>query len=306
MHPLLRRGHHATLLAEGCDQSVPGVHRARGNDWRVLLVEKALISVLRHRKPTRLFWGDMTDLFQESVPYAYLDRCFAVAALTPHITHMFLTKRPERMLAWLTKHYGVFSPGARELAHTYVANLPGYDPEHPKWWKLAANAFNIWPLPNVYLGASVESAPYRSRIEALRETPAAVRFLSIEPMLSSVGKIDLVGIDWVICGGESGPGAQPMHPGWARSLRDQCVAAGVPFFMKQWGEWQDGSDARAKELTLYPDGRTCEFTKEAILAEERRSGKPHSGGRLVSRVGKKAAGRLLDGREWNEMPAVRA
>ena len=130
------------------------------------------------------------------------------------------------------------------------------------------------------MGVSVEDRARLARVDDLRATPAALRFLSLEPLLEDLGQIDLRGIDWVIVGGESGPRARPMHPDWARSLRDQCAAAGVPFFFKQWGEWQP-----------------CDWPPaHAECAKERWSTA------RGSRVGKKAAGRLLDGREWNEYP----
>jgi hypothetical protein len=116
------------------------------------------------------------------------------------------------------------------------------------------------------------------------------------------------GISLAVCGGETGPHARPMHPDIPRKLRDDCVAAGVPFFFKSWGEWAPGSDASVKTICVYDDGRTVEFTKEAILAEEKRSGKPHQEAHptLMSRVGKKAAGRTLDGRTWEQVPEVKA
>lgn len=120
-------------------------------------------------------------------------------------------------------------------------------------------------LPNMWLGVSVESAKYKDRIDMLRDTPAAIRFLSIEPLLEDIGQLDLRGIDWVIVGGESGPEARPMQPHWARMVRDQCLAFAVPFLFKQWGE---------------------------------------TNGMLVN-VGKKAAGRILDGRTWDQFPEVR-
>lgn len=119
-------------------------------------------------------------------------------------------------------------------------------------------------LPNMWLGVSVESAKYKDRIDMLRDTPAAIRFLSIEPLLEDIGVLNLDGIDWVIVGGESGPEARPMQPHWAREVRDQCLSAGVPFLFKQWGE-----------------------TNEKLV-----------------NVGKKAAGRLLDGVEYNGFPCA--
>jgi protein gp37 len=113
-------------------------------------------------------------------------------------------------------------------------------------------------------------------------------------------------LDWVICRGETGPYARPMHPDWVRSIRDQAVAAGVPFFFNSWGEWAPGSDYRKKILCVYNDGRTVKFTKEAILRGEFLSKTPHNqcNPTLMSRVGKKAACRLLDGQTWDEVPGV--
>jgi protein gp37 len=139
-------------------------------------------------------------------------------------------------------------------------------------------------LPNVWLGTSVESAAYEWRVDKLRETPAAVRFLSCEPLLGPLHDLNLTGIGWVIVGGESGPGARPMVSAWARDIRDQCRAAGVPFFFKQWGAWApDGEGPK-----LMPNQRAQTFIE----------------GESLTRWGKSASGRLLNGREWNEMPEV--
>lgn len=333
-----------------------------------ILDEKQLLSVLKRKKPTRIFWGDMTDLFQAGIPDAFLDKCFAVCALTPHITHMFLTKRPERMLAYLTR------PALFQSIHEEIKRRMGYDnPKRP-----AVNPTDI-PLPNVWLGVSVENqATADARIPLLLKTPAAVRFISAEPLLDTLdlsrwleptgvecmdvcpgrryvkdGEIETFvssgetiplcpdcglratwagyddGIDWVICGGESGPGARPMHPNWARSLRDQCVAAGVPFFFKQWGEWKPISEMPEPEHdALYvsnkkaPEewqqdeydeshGRRCtvraeymNFSGERGLDRGFHSIDGH-GGMTFFGVGKKAAGALLDGVEHKQFPEVR-
>lgn len=139
------------------------------------------------------------------------------------------------------------------------------------------------PPPNVWLGVSVESSKYLGRVDMLREVPAAVRFLSVEPLLEDLGQIDLTGIHWVIVGGESGPNARAMHAGWVRSIKDQCIAAGVPFFFKQWGEWIPVSQ---HDFRGFNPGVKSQAMEDALFAH----------------VGKKAAGRLLDGREWSEMP----
>jgi len=198
----------------------------------VRLNEQWLDQPLRWRNPRRIFVCAHGDLFHENVPDEWIDRVFTVMALARRHTFQCLTKRPERARAYL----------ASEDREDKV--------RHPR---------RGWPLPNVWLGASVEDqATADRRIPDLLATPAAVRFLSMEPLLGPV-QIDrvreqtggehvnaLTGItkgfltdyhgahlDWVIVGGESGPGARPMHPDWARSLRDRCRAAGVAFFLKQ-------------------------------------------------------------------------
>ncbi|MBO0879976.1 MAG: DUF5131 family protein, partial [Mycobacterium sp.] len=173
-----------------------------------------------------------------------------------------------------------------------------------------------WPLPNVWLGVSVENQRWADiRIPALLDTPAAVRFLSCEPLLGPVDLTDLdtnpgeVGdavspcdcdldcgvsrcparVDWVIVGGESGPCSRPMHPDWARSLRDQCQAAGVPFFFKQWGNFRPGGDVAQPCVWVSRDG-----VIEPFVDHHRQA--------AMVRVGKKHAGRMLDGRTWDEFP----
>ena len=133
-----------------------------------------------------------------------------------------------------------------------------------------------------------ELARLRQDIAALRAVPAAVRHLSAEPLLGPLDNLDLSGIDWVIAGGESGPGARPMHPGWVRSLRDQCAAAGVPFFFKQWGAWAPApEDMNFAEAERFAKGRPFEH---------------HTSGHTLVRVGKKKAGATLDGRTHQEFP----
>ncbi|HWR66089.1 MAG TPA: phage Gp37/Gp68 family protein [Bellilinea sp.] len=242
---------------------------------------------LHWKKPRRVFVNSMSDLFHPDVPFDFIDRVFAVMALCPQHTFLVLTKRPERMVAWFrdisstTRSTWVWS----EMGRLLNANKVRY-PE--------------WPLPNVWMGVSVEDQKAADeRIPLLLQTPAAVRFISAEPLL---GPVDLrrgiystspdgesrgtsvEGLNWVICGGESGSNARPMHPDWVRGLRDQCQAAGVPFFFKQWGEWA-------------PDC-LCD-TKEAHKTIDRPQ-PGHIG--CMFRCGKKAAGRLLDGHEWNEYP----
>jgi protein gp37 len=172
-----------------------------------------------------------------------------------------------------------------------------------------------WPLPNVWLGVSVENqATANERIPLLLRTPAAVRFLSMEPLLGPVvlpevflKRLHFDGrdhnypdgagmIDWIIVGGESGPKARPMHPDWVRSLRDQCAAAGVPFLFKQWGEWAPALAG----MWFYPLTDGPQFSQRA----EGKDCFTFDDGAGAVRIGKTAAGRLLDGREWNEFPEV--
>jgi protein gp37 len=147
-----------------------------------------------------------------------------------------------------------------------------------------------WPLPNVWLGASIESDRYTWRADHLRRTPAAVRWISAEPLVGPLPSLDLAGIDWVVAGGESGPGARPMHPDWVRELRDRCANRDVAFLFKQWGEWApvEGDGVEAGRYVGREDGQTY--------------GAAQAGGVLMSRLGKRAAGRELDGRTWDEYP----
>lgn len=267
---------------------------------------------LRWKRPRMIFVCAHGDLFHDDVPDAWIDRVFAVMALAPQHIFQVLTKRPERMREYMSAE-NVSARVIDAMLAMQTVRLP------------FAKLLKRWPLPNVWLGTSVEDqARADERIPHLLATPAAVRFVSYEPALGPVdlrlirvpGSDDgdshyrgsaLHGkprLDWVIVGGESGPGARPMHPDWARSIRDQCEAAGVPFFFKQVGEWafdvgphipvspgrlawvrqEDGKVARAREV-------------ERI---ERREGAQNW--KQVARVGKKAAGALLDGKPHGGTP----
>ena len=197
---------------------------------------------LRWTKPRRIFVNSMSDLFHPDVPFEFIDKVFAVMALARRHTFQVLTKRPERMHVYLTARRRVDQ--INRAIWSQLGSRVGSKIEHGGEWRCAL------PLPNVWLGVSVEDqAAADDRIPQLLQTPAAVRFLSVEPMLGPI-RLDLHGhrvgapgsavvgvIDWVICGGESGPKARPMHPDWVRGLRDQCAATFLPFLFKQWGEW---------------------------------------------------------------------
>lgn len=293
---------------------------------------------LRRKKPTTYFVNSMGDLFHPNVPDAWIDRAFAVMALAPQHTFQVLTKHPERMRDWMLEHateawgdlsYATFFQQAFDWP--YFADKQEWLDNHLNNGALD-DALCCQPelWPNVHLGVSVENNEHRHRITVLQQTPAAIRFISYEP---AIGPLDLVHIgdsfkpepnvtvrlqhgafshitngtynlrpiDWVICGGESGKGARPMHPDWARSLRDQCGAAGVPFFFKQWGAWCEAregqEDHHSKWRAMYLDGRLTSPAKAATETTENLA--------VIARVGKKAAGRLLDGRFHDGLPEIR-
>ncbi|MFN3473527.1 MAG: phage Gp37/Gp68 family protein [Blastomonas sp.] len=298
---------------------------------KVAVNESTMLAPLRRRKPTMYFVNSMSDLFHEAVPDEVIDRVFAVMALCPQHTFQVLTKRSERMRAYLTTGRSIYV-----WRQTRELGLP--ELERAKRLDSAVRRRVFLPLANVWLGVSVEDQKRADeRIPDLLATPAAVRFLSCEPLLGPVSleeawhgesaldsecwgecgwcvkgypplhncrdnrqsEADWMkgrsGIDWVIVGGESGPGARPMHPQWARSLRDQCAAAGVPFFFKQWGEWKALSG---------PDGFWPHNTSHHCRLMT--DGTRHPRGWSMQRVGKKAAGRTLDGVTHDAMPQVQA
>ena len=258
--------------------------------------EEWLDQPLRWKKPRKIFVCAHGDLFHESVPDEWIDRVFAVMALAPQHTFQVLTKRPERARAYMA---GLGEAGPLDIfvrGNGRLLKAAEYSTRNTA--RIEFQPVQRWPLRNVWLGTSVsDQSSADLRIPHLLAAPAAVRFISAEPLLGPVDltavKHDLHGkicamtgylgtgmygdygprLDWVICGGESGPHARPMHPDWARSLRNQCQAAKVPFLFKQWGAWapneKQGSD-------------------------------------YFQKVGKARAGRQLDGREWNEMPGAPA
>lgn len=190
-----------------------------GPGFGITLHEKALSQPLGWKTPKTVFVNSMSDLFHAKVPLDFVKQVFEVIASTPQHTYQILTKRSSRL---------------PRIAHRLD-----------------------WP-DNLWLGVSVENADYLHRVDHLRSTPAKVKFLSCEPLIGPLDDLNLIGIDWVITGGESGPNARPLDIEWVRGIRDNCVENRVPFFHKQWG------------------GRTP-----------------------------KAGGRQLDGRIWDEMPALR-
>ena len=283
-----------------------------------------LTQPLRWKRPRRIFVNSMSDLFAEGVADATIDKVFAVMALCPQHTFQVLTKRPERMRDYMR------GAGRRVGDIAIINAIRRGDPRGDQWGR--EDNFP-WPLPNVWLGVSTEDqARAGERIPILLNTPAAVRFISAEPLL---GHIDLqryvelchgdrdgdclhdrcpqvrdgepistgrhcpldrwndadegerpVILDWVIVGGESGPGARPMQPDWVRQIRDDCAAAGVPFFFKQWGEHVDVQNMPDDTYTRLERGGDERLLLDGPI-----------------RVGKHRGGRTLDGATHDGMPA---
>lgn len=267
-----------TRVSEGCRNCYMArtVPRFGQDPWKVVLHPDRLDHPIRWQKPRRIFVNSLSDLFHEDVPDEFIGKAFVTMAQANRHTFQILTKRPQRMLKLMKNPPSSFPCGM-------IAGSP---------------------LPNVWLGVSVENQETADeRIPILLQTPAAKRFISAEPLL---GPVDLwsakypwpdgkggigsafawgTGVKWVIAGGESGPGARPMHPDWARSIRDQCQAAGVPFFFKQWGEYQPLT--RTDGVQDMPFGGYNVETRFGFLKK-----------------GKKESGAVLDGREWKEWPTT--
>lgn len=300
--------------------------------------EQWLDQPIRWRRPRRIFVCAHGDLFAEGVPDEWIDRVFAVMVLASQHTYQVLTKRPERMRAYVSE------PATVRRIYELVCDLvvdrqmpviliaPGIDeraaPPGPRVH------LDTWPLPNVWLGVSTEDqATADERIPELLATPAAVRFVSAEPLLGAMdlgdylhrvtgravdpicdicderheGPCEANALDWVIVGGESGPDARPMHPNWARSIRDQCQEAGVAFFFKQWGAWAPGGNATWPATKTERTASWCEDRWHFDSLTPRQSEETHRDDEPdVFLLGKAAAGRLLDGREWSEFPEGRS
>jgi len=271
---------------------------------------KWLDQPLRWTKPRAIFVCAHGDLFAEGVNELWIDNVFAVMALAPQHTFQVLTKRPDRM-----RDYIRGMEQRRDFIAGYGALIWGGD--RPDWVYETAHEALARPLPNVWLGVSVEDQKRADeRLPILLDTPAAIRWISAEPLLGPISIVDamwagdgpaeanlLATLDWVVAGGESGADARPMHPDWARSLRDQCAIAGVPFLFKQWGafapkkitltEFWNPATARIGELIANPHGTLDQYPSDAgnVIA--------------MRNVGKKTAGRLLDGVEHNGFPEIR-
>lgn len=322
----------------GCDKISPGckhcyaetfAERFRGvkghayeQGFDLRTVPEALQLPLRWKRARRIFVNSMSDLFHKDVPSSFIDEVIATMLLAHWHTYQVLTKRAERMAQHLS------DPGLYERVLAIVNRI-----RDGATGALRAHLYSVgvsnpmtFPAPWIWWGVSVEDqARADERIPHLLRTPAAVRFLSCEPLLERVELRRWIndpcncmvptmegagqhapkcrtfqepwGIDWIIVGGESGPGARPMHPEWARSLRDQCIAARVPFFFKQWGAW----------LEIEYDRESPPGARDGERYLNLAGGHGFHGESVVRlRVGRKQNnGRLLNGREWNEFPSVR-
>jgi len=203
---------------------------------------------LKWRKPRRVFACSMGDLFHEDVPDEFIAQVFAVMwRCWPRHTFQVLTKRPARMLDLMTRMETGRCTQWGKHAGTPLSDIVWL--KGRAWQRAMAKETRFctkvcdWPLPNVWLGVTAENqARADERTRLLQQTPAAVRFVSVEPMLGPIYSMPLEGVDWVICGAETGLGARPMQPEWAYHLRDQCRNMGVPFFFKKWSKGLDGGD----------------------------------------------------------------
>lgn len=228
-------------VSPGCDNcyAVGTVHRGlaeqhRGltvraegaTDWtgEVRVVESMMDRPLRWTKPRRIFVNSLSDLFHPDVSDETIARIFAVMALAPQHTFQVLTKRPQRMADMLSTML-FWKVVASHCADDQTASLS---------WPYRTAVANHQGLPNVWLGVSIESDRYAFRAAHLRRTPAAVRWISAEPLLGPLPSLDLTGIDWLVVGGESGPKARPMHPQWVRDLRDECTDICCPECGETW------------------------------------------------------------------------
>jgi protein gp37 len=336
-----------TKVSPGCDhcyaetlaerfRGTPGHYFERGFD--VVLREDKVELPLRWTRPRRIFVNSMSDLFHEAVPDLFIERVFDVMEAASYHTFQVLTKRHSRMRAFVQRRERSRAEYAAKFADCPTEAMRNSPAAQLARQRAARPPANIW------LGVSVESQKWADvRVPALLDTPAAVRWLSCEPLLGPVDLSRWLGVEnfdsfgwgeelgaaltgrvggglgWVVVGGESGRGARPMHPDWARTLRDQSVAAGVPFFFKQHGEWaplgplydQDDDDTEADEarmeavaLEVHGGIGIAELESSGHVVRGHQPGDPRTW--LMARLGKKSAGRALDGRAWDQYPALEA
>lgn len=266
-------------------------------------IPEMLDAPLRWKKPSLIFVNSMSDLFHNDITDEQIAETLAVVAYCERHTFQILTKRPERMLDVLGR---VVTERVAKHGASAGQRLPDCVWAKERVWQIVQSRYDAgrvhswhWPLTNLHLGVSVENqSAVDERIPLLLQCPAAVRWVSCEPLLGQIDFSqvptplrDSVRIDWVVTGGESGPNARPMHPDWARSLRDQCKAANVPYFFKQHGEWSEDDN-----------GDRCVMRNGQNLPNLEPNGNNGYGACRISRVGKKRAGNLLDGVRYEMRP----
>jgi len=274
----------------------------------VRMNDKALHQALAWKRGRKIFWNAHGDIFHENVTDEQIDRQFAACALSPQHIHMILTKRSARMREYLSRPGVEVRIGLEALGMAIEAKASNSRSLLGAGVKIKGSDINpgalvTWPLPNVWLGVSVEDQQRADvRVPDLVGTSAAVRFISAEPLL---GPVDLRRwlrrLQWVITGGESGQNARPLHPLWPETLQQQCANFGVAYLHKQWGEWMP---------VEYVEGAGEDFDYRFLDGSGRLASSYGTMPRFIEahgtdfvRIGKKAAGRMLDGREWSEFPA---
>ena len=293
-----------------------------------VLREDILMQPMRWKKPRTIGVQFMGDLFHDSIPFAWIDRILAMVAECERHTFLILTKRPARMVEYFQD----------DSLEDRITEYWQGDNEDRQTWNI------MLPLPNLYLGVSVENQPATSRLDELAKLSALGwrTWASLEPLIGGVslahwlhpqeeetaGCATTRELDWVVCGGESGPNARPCHPDWIRSLRDQCAAASVPFWFKQWGEWVCAKEHKwstnydeiksafmnrhSREMEVlritsngtYIDDASREFDSRYMRWLAPNGGNHPCAQSLspMARVGKHRAGAMLDGREHHERP----
>lgn len=229
-----------------------GTRATSGPGFGIAIHRDQLSLPHKWRAPRTIFVNSMSDLFHPEVPDEFIREVFAVMADTPRHTYQLLTKRAQRL--------SKIAPSLQ------------------------------WP-DNVWMGVSIETDRFSFRANHLRKVPAAIRFVSAEPLLGPLTNFDLTGIDWVIAGGESGPAARPMHPEWVRDLRDRCIQENVAFFFKQWGAWVPDSAVGSSEIGIRGNALSAIEVKPPQVTSVQ-----------MRKVSKVAAGRQFDGRVWDEIP----
>ena len=259
--------------------------QVNGNiEWTniVRFSEERLLQPLKWKRPRKIFVNSMSDLFHESVSDAQIENIFAVMCVAQKHIFQVLTKRPERMKSFLIQ------PHIKDSVRFKVEEGLGYNIDFDK----------MWPIVNVWLGVSVEDQKTADeRIPLLLQTPAAIRWISAEPLLGhmnvepylgieSEDGYDLPHLNWIVAGGESGPNARPSHPTWFRSLRDQALEYNVPFFFKQWGEWIAAGQTISNPMWMPKNILSSKFPD----------------GQNTMRLTRKLDSHTLDGKEWNEFP----